>query len=59
LKSGVPQWGGGVVISGMLRRDPWLKEVERSEEGQKISKGNMWGWPSTRIGDGESCLHRR
>jgi hypothetical protein len=40
------------VIGSVLRRAPQLKEVERSEEGKKISKGNTWGRLSPRIGDG-------
>jgi hypothetical protein len=40
------------VTGGVLRRALRLKEVERSEEGRKILKGNMWGRPSPRISDG-------
>jgi hypothetical protein len=67
LAGGIPRWGRGAVTGGMLRRALRLEEVERSEEGQKILRGNMWGWRSPRIGndDGESanfgaaaCLRR-
>jgi hypothetical protein len=44
------------VTGGVLRRAPQLKEVERSEEGKKISKGNTWGRLSPRIGDGNDEL---
>jgi hypothetical protein len=40
------------VTGGVLRRALRLKEVERSEEGRKILKGNVWGRPSPRISDG-------
>jgi hypothetical protein len=44
------------VTDGVLWRTLRLKEVERSEEGPKISKGNTWGRRSPRISDGGGDL---